>query len=166
MRHRWLIVVPVLGFAGIASPAPAQADCMSSCSSTYTSNVYGDSANSRLGDCQLRCALQPQQPKRITAYGALAYGTDSTAWGFAYGQSSAAAASRIALNGCKPNGDDCKVVYNFSNTCAALAAVEDKGVFATANASSKRGAEQASMAACTRQYGDGCVLEVSTCSLP
>ena len=55
---------------------------------------------------------------------------------------------------------------HFSNSCAALAAVEDKGVFATANAASKPKAEQAAMTACARQNGEGCVMEVSTCSLP
>ena len=110
----------------------------------------------------LQCAFK--QPD--TSYGALAYGARSTAWGFSYGQDSAAAADRVALEKCKPNGDDCKVVYNFSNTCAALAAVEDKGVFATAYAPSRGAAENAAMSACTRQYGEGCTLQVWACSLP
>jgi Domain of unknown function (DUF4189) len=164
MGHRWMILVPVFGFAVALMPAPARADCMSSCSSSYTPNVFPNDWYSRLTSCQQSCALHPQPAS--TAYGALAYGKDSTAWGFSYGQSSAAVAAKVALDQCKPNGDDCRVVYNFSNTCAALAAVEEKGVYAAAHAASRRGAEQAAIAACTRDNGDGCVMEVSTCSLP
>jgi hypothetical protein len=164
MKHRLMIVVPVLGLGGMASLAPAQADCISNCSSFFNSLSNPGNWQQLRNDCMGRCPRE--EPKRTTAYGALAYGTESTAWGFSYGKDSADAAARVALEKCKPNGDDCKVVYNFSNTCAALAAVEDKGVFATAYAASKRGAEKAAMAACMRQNGDGCVMEVSTCSLP
>jgi len=157
-----MILVPVLGLAvaGTAAPAPARADCLDGCS-IYTPNVYSD-WYSRKESCLLQCAFKP--PK--ISYGALAYGAHSTAWGFSYGQDNAAAADRVALEKCKPNGDDCKVVYDFSNTCAALAALESKGLFATAYAPSRGAAESAAMAACTRQYGDGCDIEVSACSFP
>jgi hypothetical protein len=163
MRYRGLIIVTVVGFAGMAPLAPAQADCISNCD-TFNSPLTNPNWQTSRATCKEACPREPS--KMTTAYGALAYGIDSTAWGFSYRQSSAAAADRVALSGCKPNGDDCKVVYHFSNTCAALAAVEDEGVFATANASSKGKAEQAALAACARQNGDGCVVEVSTCSLP
>ena len=166
MRHRWMIVVPVFGFAlvGTAPLEPVRADCISNCSSFYNPLTNPNNWQSLRNDCVLRCP--PQRSKTTTAYGALAYGTESTAWGFSYNQDSADAAARVALEGCKPNGDDCKVVYHFYNTCAALAAVEDKGVFATAYAATRGKAEGAAMADCARQYGDGCVMEVSTCSLP
>ncbi|HLJ19848.1 MAG TPA: DUF4189 domain-containing protein [Stellaceae bacterium] len=165
MGQRWITLIPVLAatICGSAALAPARADCASNCD-TFNNPLTNPNWQTDRTNCKERC---PREPSRMTAaYGALAYGTDSTAWGFSYRQSSAAAAERDALEKCKPNGDDCKVVYRFSNTCAALAAVEDKGVFATADARSKGGAEEAAMAACTRQNGDGCVLEVSTCSLP
>jgi Domain of unknown function (DUF4189) len=164
MRHRWMILVAVLGEASLAALQPARADCYANCDA-FNSPLSNPNWQTARNNCKLSCPREPST-KMTTAYGALAYGADSTAWGFSYRQSSAAAADRVALNGCRPNGDDCKVVYHFSNTCAALAAVEDKGVFATANATSRRGAEQAAMAACTRDNGEGCVMEVSTCSLP
>jgi hypothetical protein len=160
MRHRWMILVPVLGLAGAGTSAPARADCVDSCSA-YRPGMYDWELKKQT--CISEC-IGKQRPK--TSYGALAYGAGSTAWGFSYGQDSAAAAGRVALAKCKPNGDDCKLVYDFSNTCAALAAVESKGVFAAAHAPSKGRAEDAAMADCVRQYGDDCVLEVSTCSLP
>lgn len=144
-----MIVVPVFGFA-LASTAPlepAQADCVSSCQ-MYRPGVYDWEV--RKQQCVTEC-IEKQQSR--TTYGALAYGAQSTAWGFSYNQDNAAAAARVALENCKPNGDDCKVVYDFYNTCAALAAVEDKGVFATAYAPSRSRAEGAAMADCARQYG-------------
>jgi hypothetical protein len=162
VRNRWMILGPALGLAlaGPAAFAPARADCVSSCS-TYAPGVYDWELKKQT--CITQCISK--QGSR-TAYGALAYGARSTAWGFSYNQDSAAAAARVALDGCKPNGDDCKVVYDFSNTCAALAAVESKGVFATGYAPSRGRAEGAAMANCARQHGDGCEVEVSACSLP
>jgi hypothetical protein len=159
-----MILVPVLGLAvaGTGVVAPARADCVSSCS-MYAPGTYDWELKKQT--CISACISKQGSGSR-TAYGALAYGAQSTAWGFSYRQDSAAAAAKVALDKCKPNGDDCKVVYDFSNTCAALAAVEDKGVFAAAYAASKGRAEQAAMAECARQHGDGCVMEVSTCSLP
>ena len=146
MRHRWMIFVPVLGLAvtGMAALEPARADCNSTCSGLYTSSAYPNDYTSRLSACMLNCSLNRSKPK--TAYGALAYGANSTAYGFSYRQGQCGAAAQVALDECKPNGDDCKVVYDFSNTCAALAAVESKGVFAAAYAPSK---------APSRASGDG-----------
>jgi Domain of unknown function (DUF4189) len=161
VRHRWMIFVPVFAVAWTAALAPARADCVSQCS-MITPQVWPNDWESRKMSCLQSCG---NQPARIS-YGALAYGVQSTAWGYSYGKGSVAEAAREALSGCKPNGDDCKVVYDFHNTCAALAAVESKGVFASAYAPSKAGAEAAAMADCKRQYGNDCAVEVSACSLP
>jgi len=102
LRHRWMILVPVLGLAvaGTAALAPAEADCIDNCS-IYSPNVFSD-WYSRKESCMLECTNK--RPR--TSYGALAYGAGSMAWGFSYGQDSAAAADRVALDKCKPNGDD------------------------------------------------------------
>lgn len=144
-----------------ALPAPAGADCLRDC----WNEKHCDATNQRDCDwhrtqCSSRCSKQ-----RAVSYGAIAYGERSHAFGYSFDQDSAAAADRTAMSNCRKNGDDCKVVTSFTNTCAAVASgAKDK--FAAVQAASRKQAEADALAACGKSAGGKCEIEVWTCALP
>jgi hypothetical protein len=98
------------------------------------------------------------------SYGAIAYGAKSTAYGYVFNKRTQQEAERGALADCRPNGDDCKLVASFSNSCAAVSAIESKGVFSTGNGSTEEEAKNNALKTCERSRGKGCELEVWTCA--
>lgn len=149
----------VLSFVfGAAAPlAPARAGdvnrCIDECFGTYSE-----------GDLRDLCLRRCRKP--TISYGAIAYGAQSTANGYAFGKGNAGDADRTALANCQQHGNDCKVVASFSNRCVAVAAVKYTGRFATGQAATRDQAQANAMSACKAQIGGTCVIEVWTCAVP
>jgi hypothetical protein len=73
-------------------------------------------------DCVNRCASdcdKEDTPPR--PYGAIAYGTDRSAEGISWNKWTQAEADQAAFGSCSKHGNNCKIVYRFRDTCAALA---------------------------------------------
>ena len=161
MTHRWIWAAGVGFIVGLA--AQARADCVSDCQAA----TYCDSQMNRSGECSSRLnacyASQCKRPSR--SYGAIAYGAQSTAAGWAFDLGTAGDAHRRALSNCTQHGDDCKVVVSFSNSCAAVAAGTNKR-FATGQASNREQAQANAVAACGRQGGAQCEIQAWSCALP
>jgi hypothetical protein len=157
VKHQWILVLGLgLVLAAMAQLAPAQADCIDDCA-----RVYGGPVTE---NAQLCMKLQCNKP--TVMYGAIAYGAQSTASGWSYGFNNAAGANNLALSNCRERGNDCRIVLSFSNSCAALAAIESKGVFAVGQGASRDQAQSRAMSACASHYGSGCEIEVWDCSGP
>lgn len=92
-------------------------------------------------------------------YGAIAYSTDSGAYGYSYDFSSRGEAEARALQECNGN---CKIVLWFKNACGALAVGNDNG-YGTAWATDRGGAEATAMSYC-RQYSQGCQVVRWVCT--
>jgi hypothetical protein len=141
----------------------ANADCVDDCDvSTYCDAQMHASREclSRLQRCyQLEC----NKPKVV--YGSIAYGEESTAWGYSFDMPDTASPDRRALSGCAARGNDCKVVVNFENSCGALAAGTNKR-YATGQASEREQAEAAALAGCKRNGGTDCDVKVWSCARP
>lgn len=95
-------------------------------------------------------------------YGAIAFSQSTGASGWSKNYDDKRGASRAALGYCRESADDCKVVYNFTNSCAALAAGPDGG-YGNAWDVKQRRAEKKAIAACN-QYSSGCRIVVTACS--
>lgn len=95
-------------------------------------------------------------------YGAIAFSQSTGASGWSKNYDNKRSASRAALGYCADSANDCKVVYNFTNSCAALAAGPDGG-YGTDWDVKQRRAEKKAIAACN-QYSSGCRIVVSACS--
>ena len=157
------MLVPAVGlvfFAVMSKPAAAADNCFDYCQQAGGA-----------GSCATRCSpggdLDVTHPwHRSVFYGAIAYGAQSAANGYAYDKGSKSDADRSALSFCKQHGDDCKIVASFSNSCAAVAAVDSKGVYAVGLAGTRDDAQSKAMSACTAQNGGGCEIEAWTCALP
>jgi len=118
-----------------------------------------------LGAARADCVAE-QCNKPIVLYGAIAYGAKSTAYGTSSDQHTPQDAERDALADCRQNADDCKLVASFSNDCAAVAAIECKGVFSTGSGDNEQEAEDAALKTCERTHGRGCEIEVWNCAKP
>ena len=95
-----------------------------------------------LGLARADCAGE-QCIKPIVSYGAIAYGAKRTAYGTSSDQHTRQEAERSALAECRENADDCTLVASFANGCAAVAAIESKGVYSTGNGDTRaRGGER------------------------
>jgi hypothetical protein len=146
---------------GAAAPALAASvnSCIDSCFSNYSPTTCSTCADVR-SLCLQKCG------KGSASFGAIAYGAQSTANGYAFGKGSAGDANRTALANCRQHGDDCKIVATFSDSCAAVAAVEDKGVLSVGQGATRDQAQSRAMSACKSEHGDGCEIEAWTCATP
>ncbi len=162
VKLRW-IVVPLGGvMVGLAAHvAPVRAEsCIESCF-TYSCSNPSDWGCAYRNSCMSECNRHSSDSSG--SFGAIAYGARSTAGGWAHGKATASAANNAALSECRKNGDDCELVASLSSGCAAVAAVESKGVFAVGQGSTRQQAQSRAMNACTSQHGSGCEIEVWAC---
>jgi len=97
-------------------------------------------------------------------FGSFAYNESNGAWGKSYNYSSQGDADRRALAECAQRGSGCKIVQRFVDECAAYARSADGGS-GWSTAWTKRAAENSAMRYC-KQYGSGCVITASVCTLP
>jgi len=114
MRGKQIAGILIAGLCALAAGG-AQADCASQCA-----YAYGGYGSYNYTTCyQLQCANKK-------SFGAIAFGASSDAYGYSRGKSNASEAQQIAMVNCRASCNDCKLVANFSNACAAVTAVEDK----------------------------------------
>jgi|AraplaDrversion2_2_1032049.scaffolds.fasta_scaffold44655_3 hypothetical protein len=92
--------------------------------------------------------------------GAIAFSQRTGASGWSKNYDTKREASDAALSYC--NANDCKVVYNFTNACAALAAGPDGGYGVDWDVKKGR-AERKALRAC-EGYTSGCQIVISACS--
>ena len=151
--------------AFVASAGAARADCVDDCQAA----TYCDSTMHASGECseKLNQCYQLQCNKSTEAFGAIAYGADSQAFGYSFDSTDAVTASSVAMGNCKKHGDDCQLVLNFSNSCGAVAAVANSNRFAIGQGASKEQAQYFAVDNCKKNGGgDGCEVQVWSCALP
>ena len=144
---------------GLVLPARAQDvnACIDRCFGNFSPSQMGGSTELR-NECLQQC----KGPS--VAFGAIAYGARSTANGYAFGKSNMADAVHTAMANCQAHGGDCKIVASFSNSCAAVAAVESKNVFSVGQGKTRAQSQSSAMAVCTSAHGKGCEIEAWTCA--
>jgi hypothetical protein len=137
----------------------AKADCVSACQAS----TYCDSEMNASGECgRLLNDCYINECNR-TLYGALAYDAESRAFGWSYDFANQRDAEQKAMSGCSEKSANCKIVYDFWNSCAALAAATD-GSYAIEGGDNEAGAQSRALAACKQNGGQGCEIMVWSCS--
>jgi hypothetical protein len=153
---RVIFVLIVVGlFAGTA-----KADCVSACQAS----TYCDSEMNASGECGRRlndCYVNECNKK---TYGAIAYGTKSGAVGWSYDFDDAPLAENEALKNCRANGDDCQVVVDFWDTCAAVAA--DGSTVAYGLGDTRGEAQTGAVDSCEKDGGARCAVQGWACTGP
>ena len=99
-----------------------------------------------------------------TRYGAIAYGAQSGAYGWSNDLDDAQAAEKAAMAHCSAHGDDCQVVVDFWNTCAAVAAY--RSIVAYGLGATRARAEEQAVTSCTRDAGAPCEVQAWSCTKP
>lgn len=148
-------VVVGVGLLSAVRIAPARADSINHCIDSCFGTWSGDQQELRQ-ECLDRC-------KNAVNYGAIAYAVHNGAYGFSYHYHSAADAEQRALSDCASEGDGCKVVISFSETCAALAAGNNER-FGTSTGDGAGAARGEALKVCSRNGGKNCEIKASTCA--
>ena len=112
-------------------------------------------------NCSGKCAKENQPAP--APYGAIAFGTRG-AEGISWNKASWAAAEGAAVATCGEHGSDCKVVYRFQNTCAAIAEAKGTQHFEVATGGTEKEAAASATAVCQQRWG-ACLSALSACSL-
>lgn len=94
-------------------------------------------------------------------YGALAFSEDDGAWGWSADYATKAKANRVAMDKCQENGESCKVVLTFWNTCAAFANGDGGHGWAYDNNIAK--AKKRAIKECNK-YASDCEVKVWACT--
>jgi hypothetical protein len=154
------VAVSILSIClGLFSAAgTAQADCVSACQAS----TYCDSEMHASGECGRRlndCYINECNKK---TYGAIAYGRESGAYGYAYDFSDPQSAENEAMSTCTVNGNDCRVVVDFWNTCAAIAA--DGNIVGYGLDDNESVAQDQALAACEKDGGSQCEVKAWSCN--
>jgi len=137
----------------------ANADCVSACQAA----TYCDSEMNASGECGRRLNDCYLNECNKALYGALAYDAKTRAHGWSYDFDNAAAAEQKAMSGCSEKSDRCKIVYDFWNSCAALAAAADDSYWIE-HGNTQDDAEGRALASCTQNGGKSCEIQVWSCS--
>ena len=162
MNFRWIAFLTLgLAPAFLAQNAPAADNCYEYCTDGCPA---GEGRSACTDSCATRCSpggdLDETHPWYTgPLYGAIAYDADDVAYGWAYGKTDERDAKLLALSGCREHGNSCKIVVQFSDSCAAVAANEKKR-FKTGLGATRDEAQANAMSAC----GGDCEIKVWSCS--
>jgi hypothetical protein len=151
---RWISVAVSTWLA--AAAAPATADCVSACQAS----TYCDSEMNASGECGRRLNDCYINECNKTLYGAIAYGTESGSYGYSYDFADGPSAEKEALRNC--NADDCQVVVDFWNSCAAVAA--DGRTVAYGLGGNENVAQDQALTACSKDGGSNCEIQAWSCT--
>ena len=163
-RCRWILALLGIALGLTSQPARGQTtwefdkclnDCFNICKLGPARLAFG---------CQSRCGGQCAKYNRNVPapYGAIAVGAGGQ--GISQNRTSWAAANQDAIAACSKYGSDCKVVYRFQNTCAAIAEAKGTRQFEVATGSTEKEAAATATAVCQQRWGT-CRSPLSTCSL-
>ena len=95
-------------------------------------------------------------------YGSIAFGLGG-AQGISWGKATQPEADRAALASCNQVRRNCTVVFQFRNTCAALAVAKGAQHYKTATADTDKKAEAVATKQCQASWGT-CISDMSACS--
>ena len=166
MQRWWLFLSSLTIFLGLAAqPTPAQDNCYEYC--TY-SCPNDDTRSECTDNCVGRCGPGGDLENTWNGgsdapYGAIAYGQQSGAFGYAFNQDTISRADHVAMSNCAQHGDDCKIVVQLTHACGAVAAGSN-GTWAAEQGASKDEAQRNALASCAVNAGGACEIQAWTCS--
>lgn len=152
--------VLLLSLCLVVAAQMATADCVAACQAS----TYCDSEATVSGECSQRLNDCYANECNKTLYGAIAYGAESGAVGWSYDFNDAPSAEKEALGNCGAHGDDCQVVVDFWNSCAAVAA--DGATVAYGLGDNQTQAESGAIASCQNDGGSNCKVQAWSCTGP
>ncbi len=148
-----LILAGASALLALSAAAPARAQvCHEECSDYYE------------GQCSQHTTTctNPEPPK--PAFGAIAYGRKSGAFGYSYGWGDQDKAESVAMENCGKNGNDCEVMVWFDRKCGSVAAPSNSTAAYWGLGDGAGDANSHALSQCTKDGGQNCEVKVSQCS--
>jgi hypothetical protein len=162
-KLRWRLVLS-LGIAFVFTPqlAPGQDSpdvrhCIVNCEISCRSSPSPFLCQMNCGD---DCGRRYNEPPR--PYGSIAFGTHG-AEAISWAKGSQEEADRNALATCNKYGTDCRIVFRYQYTCAALAVAMGSQHWEAATGYSEKDAEANAVSVCQGKWGK-CLTNLSACS--
>jgi hypothetical protein len=131
--------------------------CFGVCDSGPENLAWGCREN-----CGNSCKGRGQGQSARSPYGSIAIGVHGFE-GISWNKRTEAAADQSAVATCNRYGSNCKVVYRYQNTCAAIAFSKGSQHYESATGNSEKQAEANATALCKQHWGY-CVSNMSACS--
>jgi hypothetical protein len=157
-----------LGLIGIAlaltsQHALAQSGDFNQCLNSCFGVCDSQPANLAWG-CRENCgnSCKGRSQNNRAPYGSIAIGVHGFE-GISWNKGTAAAADQSAVATCNKYGSNCKVVYRYQNTCAAIAFSKGSQHYESATGNSEKQAEANATALCKQHWGY-CASNMSACS--
>ena len=97
------------------------------------------------------------------AYGAIAYGRTSMAWGYSDHWPSQSKAESVAKQNCAAHGSDCEIMVWYKNMCGAVASADGNGAY-WGLGDGVGAARGAALSKCAKGGGKNCTIQVAECS--
>jgi hypothetical protein len=154
MRQMNAIAATALGVmlaltAGV--PARAQVPCSTVCSN-YVEGQCSEYTH-------YSCTTSAPAP----AYGAIAYGRTSKAWGYSHHWASQAKAESVAKQNCAQHSSDCEVMVWSKNQCGAVASADGNNAY-WGLGDGVGAARGDALGKCAKGGGKKCAIQVAQCS--
>jgi hypothetical protein len=157
----WILVLSLAITFGLTAQLARGQTCYESCQNSCRGLSGLITSSACVDTCARDCDKENDQPR---PYGAIAYGTDHAAEGISWNKGTQAEADQAALASCSKHGNNCKIVYRFWNTCAALAVAMGSQHYEGATGDTEKNAVANATAVCQHNWGK-CLTNLSTCSL-
>ena len=156
-KLRWMIFGLSLSITFGLTPQLARGQtCFESCQNSC-SGVPEIVRQGCVDTCASNCKKEPPKP-----YGAVAFGTNR-AEGISWAKPTQEEADRDALASCSKIGTNCKIVFRYQYTCAALAVATGAQHYEAATGYSEKDAEANATSVCQQSWGK-CLTNLSACS--
>jgi hypothetical protein len=167
MTHRrWILgllgIVLVLTSQHVLAQSNDFNQCLNSCFGVCDSGPENLAWGCR-ENCGNSCKGRSQNQSTRSPYGSIAIGPHGFE-GISWNKGTAAAADQSAIATCNRYGSNCKVVYRYQNTCAALAFSKGALHYESATGNSETQAEANATSICKKHWGY-CLSDISACSL-
>jgi len=154
-----LSLVATLAFTAPAAHAQSCYEkCQNQCRNMEGFVIPGCVDNCNRAYCSNNNNTQPKP------FGAIAFG-DHGAEGISWNKATQTDADLAAMSSCTPHGANCKIVYRFRDTCAALAVARGAVHYESATGPAEKEAEAQATALCQKNWGVLCASNMSACSL-
>jgi hypothetical protein len=119
--------------------------------------------NSACVDTCFRAYCNKSSNNQPRPYGSVAFALVSAGEGISWGKATQAEADRAALARCGKYSKNCRIVFQFHNTCAALAVAKGAQHYLAATADTEKKASAIATQQCRQNWGI-CLVDMSACS--
>ncbi len=163
LRKRRLIFLLSLGALAGATPFAHAQSCYEKCQSTCTT-MNGLVNQGCVDNCNRAYCSNNNNSSQPRPFGAVAFG-DRGMEGISWNKGTQAEADMAAIASCAEHGTNCKVVFRYRDTCAALSVAKGAVHFEAATGSTAKDAEAQANALCQKNWGVMCASNMSACSV-